>query len=83
MIISDVKKGKGKATGKHDVGLSKSNEEYVFLPWLSLILLSLNADVPLTGVIVKLDMLHQLQIIIQTGIYTCIDFIAVTDNGSI
>jgi hypothetical protein len=31
MIVSDVKRGKGKAAGKHDAGLSESDEEYVFL----------------------------------------------------
>ena len=61
MIVSDVKKGKGKGktTGEHNAGLSESDEEYAFLPWLSLILLSLNVDLQLNGVIVKLDILHQ------------------------
>ena len=59
MIISDVKRGKGKAAGKHNAGLSESNEEYVFRSWLFLILLSLNVDLWLNGAIVKLDSLHQ------------------------
>ena len=60
MTVSDVKRGKGKAAGKHDAGLSESDEEYVFLSWLSLILLSLNVDLWLNGVIAKPDTLHQL-----------------------
>lgn len=59
MIVSDVKRGKGKAAGKHDAGLSESDEEYVFLLWLSLILLSLNVDLWLNGAIAKPDTLHQ------------------------
>ena len=69
MIILDVKKGKGKAAGKHNVDLWVNNEEYVFLPRLYLILLSLNVDLHLNGVIAMLDAMHQFYMTIQTSIY--------------